>query len=85
MSWTHISDTTPKARKVHWCELCALRIEIGQTYVKRCGLADGDFVCSLMHVECEAATKQWDETDWMYRCSPDEFRQMLARMKAVPS
>lgn len=64
MSWTHLGDTYPKARKEHRCYLCGLRIRKGARHVRRDGIADGEFVACRMHAVCESHTKAWDETDW---------------------
>ncbi len=41
MSWTHLSDTNPKARKDHFCELCERIILKGTVHVARRGIGDG--------------------------------------------
>ena len=64
MSWTHIEDTTPKARKEHRCILCELPIEKGVVHVARYGVDDEGKVKVRMHIECEKATKGWSYEDW---------------------
>ena len=64
MSWTHLEDTWPNARKRYRCYLCGKPIEIGQTYLRRKGTDCGMFVTARMHEECEKQTHDWDATDW---------------------
>jgi hypothetical protein len=64
MSWTHMSDTMPKARKPHRCYLCGEAIEIGESHVHRTGKRDGHLCSDRFHVECEAETRSWDDTSW---------------------
>ncbi len=64
MGWNCLSNETPVARKSHQCFLCFGTIELGERHVKRSGVADGSFVTSRFHIECEAQTKDWDEMDW---------------------
>ncbi len=64
MGWEHLSDTTPRARKTYRCFLCGEAIEIGEVHVRRSGVMDNDLISTRMHTECEAATTDWDETDW---------------------
>ena len=77
MSWTHFSDIHPRARKVHRCDLCGLKIRPGTTYLVRSGLRDGTVIVSRMHRDCEAASRDWTERDW--ECAPDgpSFRQTI--------
>lgn len=82
MSWTHLEDRTPKARKVYRCLLCELPIAIGERHVKRCGISEGGHYNFRMHTACEKITADqlWDEVDW--EClDASSFREMLARSK----
>ena len=64
MSWRHLSDEHPVARKPHHCFLCGETIEVGEKHVRRTSV-DGRELCSLrMHLECEKESQDWDETDW---------------------
>jgi hypothetical protein len=38
MSWPHLSDTTPKARKQYRCDICNEVIEVGEMHVARRGI-----------------------------------------------
>ena len=79
MSWTHLSDTRPRARKQHQCILCRLRIRKGARHVHRTGVVDGELVSSRMHAVCEAATRDWDDDAW--DCHADqEFREYNLRL-----
>ena len=64
MSWQHLRDETPAARKPHRCFLCGAEIRVGERHVKRAGISDGGLDTFRMHAACEAETKDWDETDW---------------------
>ena len=76
MSWTHIENTEPKARKRHWCDLCEHWIEKVEIHVKRYGMGE-DGRCSFrMHIECEKLTRGWDQDLWETRDS-SEFRKQL--------
>lgn len=78
MSWCHIEDTTPRARKRHRCHLCDGGIEPGEVHVKRYGIGDDGPVSTRMHVRCEALTRDWDEGDWE-SCDSATFRDEVLR------
>lgn len=78
MSWLHLGDTQPKARKRHICDLCELPIEPGTVHVARRGIGDDGPVTSRMHLPCEQMTRdeRWDDADW--ECHDrSEFRARL--------
>ncbi len=50
-----LSETTPKARKIHRCDWCGENIEIGIVYNKYTNVFCGDFQCHKMHLECRSA------------------------------
>jgi hypothetical protein len=64
MSWTHLEDTKPKARKNYWCDICAEKINVGEAHVARRGIGDVGPMTSRMHIECEEMTKKWDLMEW---------------------
>lgn len=64
VSWTHLEDKRPKARKPHRCYLCGLPIRVGTTHLARSGVGDGGFSTVRMHESCNALTADWDELDW---------------------
>ena len=64
VSWTHMSESTVKARKQHTCCLCGLIIPKGCTYRRRTGIGDDGWITMPMHVQCEAATHEWSCEDW---------------------
>jgi hypothetical protein len=79
MSWQHLRDSRPTARKEHRCYLCELPIAIGEKHVQRVGVSFGQFDHFRMHEQCEAATQSWDQHDW--ECSSGcgaEFREYLS-------
>ncbi len=53
MTWTHLRDSTYKARKLHRCFLCNGWIAIGDTYIYRVGKDDEGISVTKMHPECE--------------------------------
>jgi len=76
MSWNHLEDTSPKAKKEYRCYLCGLKINIGEKHIKRTGTADFEFITQRMHIDCEKLTNDWDENDWE-NFDEAEFRQDL--------
>lgn len=64
MGWTHLRDELGRSRKVRVCQLCGRKIQPATRRVKRYGVYEGKFETSHMHVECEAMTHDWDQTDW---------------------
>ena len=79
MSWTHLEDTNPKARKEHQCYLCERPIPRGTIHVARTGVND-DGICTFrMHTECEKITKPWSWEEWEYHDSC-EFRLELIKV-----
>lgn len=64
MSWKHLKEATPKARKPHQCWLCDGDIPAGSTYVYRAGLDGRHMVTMHMHAECEAVTHNWEADEW---------------------
>lgn len=83
MTWQHLRDTTPIARKEHRCLLCALPIAVGEKHVMRAGVSDGEFSQFRMHVACEAVTQDWDEMDWECGAYGAEFREMLSATRGA--
>jgi hypothetical protein len=63
MSWIAIGDDeTHTARKEHRCTWCGQTILIGEKYLKRRGVCDGDCSTVKHHMECEeAAAADWAE------------------------
>lgn len=84
MSWYHLEDRTPKARKVYQCLLCELPIAVGEKHVERCGISERMHYNFRMHAACEKFTADhlWDTVDW--ECLDAEaFRQGLeARLES---
>lgn len=76
MSWKHIRDATPVARREHQCYLCEQPIPAGEQHVRRVGRNDGGFDSFRMHAYCDVLSRDWDEYQWE---SPDsaEFRRQL--------
>ena len=64
MSWTHIQDTTPKARKEYECLLCGMKIPKGAVHTARSGVGDDGFDTFRMHHACEEKTRKWDAMNW---------------------
>jgi len=78
MSWLHLGDTQPKARKRHICYMCWRPIEPGTAHVARGRIVDDGPVTSRMHLRCEQITsdERWDDGDWECHDS-SEFRARL--------
>lgn len=65
MSYTHLGDTKPKARKTHQCRVCGDLIERGEVYIARRGIGYDGPETVRFHTECEAySAKHWDDCDW---------------------
>ncbi len=77
MSWTHLSDTMPKARKEHRCILCERIIPKGTVHVARRGIGDNGPCTTRMHTACELITRDWDWYEWENQ-DPFEFRRELS-------
>jgi hypothetical protein len=66
---THLSSTTPTARKEHQCSWCSELILKGEKYSRWNGIHEGDFQSNAMHLECAKACRKtfseygWDEYD----------------------
>lgn len=83
MSWTHASDTKPRARKEHDCDLCGQPIVVGETHIARRGFDEGPLTIR-MHIACEVETKDWDQGDWEGR-DEGEFNQYMKKLAAQHS
>lgn len=81
MSWTHLSDTEPEARKEYRCILCDKMILKGETHVARRGICDDGPCTSRMHTACELQTRDWDEWDWETYEPADFNKEVLGVMK----
>lgn len=80
--WTHLEDTTPRARKPYQCYLCCGPIAIGEQHVKRAGIWEGEPISQRMHTACEKLTHKWDEGDWESFSPGDSgFREELEEAK----
>lgn len=82
MSWTHLRDTHPRARRRHVCHLCELPIEAGEIHVLRVGRFEWKLASQRMHMACESLTQSWRREDWEAGLDAGEFRKMLARQNA---
>ena len=80
MSWTHLGDTKPKARKRYHCDLCNLPIDVGTVHIARRGINDDVPITMRMHLRCEEITrlKKWDDAYWESN-DASEFRKNLKR------
>jgi len=78
MSWRHLSDTTPVARKPHRCGVCEREIPVGEKHVARRGVDEDErrAVTFRMHQRCAEITSDWDEGEWEY-FDPSNIRQIL--------
>lgn len=74
MSYMHLEDKTPRARKPYGCYLCGRTIPVGERYVYRTGVDAGTLTVTRMHAACEALTEDWGEDDWTSH-DVEEFRR----------
>lgn len=81
MSWLHLSDTRPKARKDHRCELCGLTIAKGTVHVARRGIGDDGPCTFRMHDDCEKISRSWSYDDWECGWDESEVRRQLQENK----
>lgn len=72
MSWTHLRDTTPKARKTKVCYLCERHIEKGEIHVVRTGTDDGTIIDTPTHTKCSAIADEAYVDEWQWE-SHDAF------------
>lgn len=52
MSWTHVRDTFPTARKTYRCAVCWEAIPVGEQHRARFGYGDNGPKTSRMHEDC---------------------------------
>lgn len=89
MSWHHLSDTLPRARKDYRCYLCELPIVKGQIHVFRSGITDDGPNSFRMHCECRDLSSEWLISDWESH-DPAAFREddlcvsLLGRKEGAP-
>lgn len=50
---TTITDKRPRARRVHYCDLCRYDIHRGTVHVYRTGVSDGEWWTMRAHVACD--------------------------------
>jgi hypothetical protein len=63
MSFTFLSETKHRARKIHLCIWCNDKIIVGEFYLSQSGIYEGDFQHSKYHLECaQARDKEFRET-----------------------
>jgi len=60
MSYTELSSTYPKSKKIYYCEWCGEKILKGEKHLKRVYLYDNEFEQGRMHLECEKAMLESD-------------------------
>ena len=87
--WRHLSDTTPKARKVHRCFLCCNDIESGEVYRKRIGVDQNGLLVMHCHKGClDFADATFELIDWeCFSPGDSEFRKYAeewANQKEAP-
>lgn len=81
MSWTHLRDERPKARKAYRCFLCGEPIPVGEVHVSRAGVRDDGLETFRMHIECKAESDNWDPFDWECFSQGDMERPKSANLK----
>lgn len=52
---TELSTKYPKAKTHHYCSWCNERIEMGEKYVYRTLIFQGDFQAQHLHYDCDIA------------------------------
>lgn len=81
----HSNKTIKATRKVHECEQCGRKIDIGSPAIYGAGRFDGYFYTQHQHIECHAAgiayaeeTGLWgEEFTWFQHSERDGFADWL--------
>ena len=83
-----LSDSTPKARKAHMCEMCHRTIDIGETYTRQANLGDEGFYSWINCQQCDVFLNlvyDWDGNGISFETveewDPDTVRGL--RLKAL--
>ena len=86
MSWTHLRDEVPKARKPYRCGVCNSLIGVGEKHVARTGVGDDGPETFRMHCECEEYSCEWKEDEWESHYPGDVSRaEVLAALSTPPA
>lgn len=64
MSYRHLRDTRPTARKEYRCFLCGIPIAVGTKQPRQSGARDGGLDSFRMHELCESKAAKWSIDDW---------------------
>ena len=59
MSYTLLSNTKPRAKKVHQCIWCSENIEVGERYRHERSVYDRRMQNHKWHLECDDAAKEY--------------------------
>jgi hypothetical protein len=82
MDWRHFSDKTVKTQKTHECILCGREIPAFSQAVRRRGSMDGKPTSFMMHLDCELASQEWDDLDWITN-DPCQFANEMEERRQV--
>lgn len=77
---TTLKTTHPVARKVHHCNFCYGKINLGQRYIRQTILFDGDIYDWLEHEECNeicCELDMWADCDSDYGISSEQFQETI--------
>jgi hypothetical protein len=86
MSYDFSSQRSVKGRKLHRCEQCTGRIEIGEEHIYYAGKWDGYFYAGREHFQCqearaayvEMADLHWDEVPFLHEIDEPSDQLWLA-------
>lgn len=76
MSYTHVNDSSPIARKRHVCMGCGESIAPGEKYLRRFGFGEYGPQTDTWHFECEQFA--FGDGDSIWESSPGAFSRKEA-------
>lgn len=86
MSYTLIGETAQKAKKEHRCTWCGQQIPVGESYVRRRGVFEGEPQVDKFHPECdERSAEICAEEGGQFEFSPFENDRPSTSDAAVKS
>lgn len=85
MSYTLLSESTPKARKSHRCIWCGEMIIVGETYRRENSVYDGHMHDHAWHLECDGDAKSYFIESGEEDFSPGEANRPEVRLGFVRS
>lgn len=79
---TYLSDKVVKTRKRHWCTICDMSIQKGETCHTYAGVGDDGLYRIYFHPMCWSYSMRWSEYDWGCFCGGASKREMAMEIIA---